>query len=599
MNNLQNTDINLQQVVRNIIRDQYLIPRFQRSFVWGADNVLDLGDSIMRGYPISSLLLMPTTGVLSICSKTIRTRKEVGAHPEDEKTEYVLDGQQRLTSISRLFISPGDDEQEEYYFDLLAILITEFPDDNIPNDAGLLASKMSNTPWSESLCRSFKKAPLLDLQPTREGYRFISGKTIIDKQFATVANKFLEVFTEMSDSQLEKYVNHLNAIMGAVSGYSIPATSISADAPLGVVIRVFEKVNSNGKNLQLFDLINAKSFELDELAKQEGLGVYLTNKINHAIKENPELKKPVHKFLKFKSGQYTKFGKLVHILTLTSYIERGDKQPSIYSKDMLGEKPEFWFNSWNKHGKLILDILGWIGEENILAISQDTFVEYAMAVMLANRKSFSIAKFRQEVKDYALYLTLTDNGFNKNNLPVVKEFIEIAKILVNNDPSNREYESPSKSPKLTKKEIFGITTNKTKKFVAAWTVLYDEHAGGGFTHDIVGNKLKKSVYDKTDNHHLFPKSKVPGFVKDSKFNSIAALVRLDSIVNREDFKDKVPKEYIGEFVKSNSAADIELRCGQNVIDFAALSAIVTDDDAGGFIDGRAEDLAEVINDYFE
>jgi len=60
MSNIENRDISLQEIVKNISKDGYLIPKFQRDFVWNTKDIIDLGDSIIRGYPISSLLIMFT-----------------------------------------------------------------------------------------------------------------------------------------------------------------------------------------------------------------------------------------------------------------------------------------------------------------------------------------------------------------------------------------------------------------------------------------------------------------------------------------------------------------------------------------------------------
>lgn len=74
-------------------------------------------------------------------------------------------------------------------------------------------------------------------------------------------------------------LTHLSAVLGAIGGYSIPATVIASDSELGVVIRGFEKVNSTGKKLTLFDLINAKSFQVKNSLYQGGLSDFLTKKL--------------------------------------------------------------------------------------------------------------------------------------------------------------------------------------------------------------------------------------------------------------------------------------------------------------------------------
>lgn len=48
--------ITIEDAIREIGSDKYLIPEFQREYVWSGEQVERLFDSIMRGYPISSML---------------------------------------------------------------------------------------------------------------------------------------------------------------------------------------------------------------------------------------------------------------------------------------------------------------------------------------------------------------------------------------------------------------------------------------------------------------------------------------------------------------------------------------------------------------
>jgi len=82
----------------------FWLPNIQRPFVWSEDQICRLFDSIMREYPISTLLVWRTTS-------TIRRRKFIDNWkdslrlsdfyvPEDPKRKgLVLDGQQRLQSL--------------------------------------------------------------------------------------------------------------------------------------------------------------------------------------------------------------------------------------------------------------------------------------------------------------------------------------------------------------------------------------------------------------------------------------------------------------------------------------------------------------------
>lgn len=91
------------------------IPRFQRAFRWGGQDVSSLFDSIWRGFPIGSLLLWQRPGPaeqVSFGSLTI----DAGERPD---ALWVVDGQQRLTTLVATLTEHIDTASPfELYFDL-------------------------------------------------------------------------------------------------------------------------------------------------------------------------------------------------------------------------------------------------------------------------------------------------------------------------------------------------------------------------------------------------------------------------------------------------------------------------------------------------
>lgn len=598
MSNIQNIDISLQEIVKNISKDSYLIPKFQRDFVWKTTDILDLGDSMIRGYPISSLLIMAENGSLNVGSHSLSKDDPPSdyEHRSDDNDVkfYILDGQQRLTSISRLFLN--FDTKNEYYFDLLAILVEKFPDDEIQNDTGIkercLTSKITDI-----FCRNFAISKDKSEKPTRQNNRFISGKNIIDNKFGSVVSKFLRVFKDADEDTIDKYTDHLNAILGSVGGYSIPATVIASDSELGIVIRVFEKVNSTGKKLTLFDLINAKSFQIKNELYKKGLSDYLTNKITDATSNNQSLKVGVNNFLKYDDDNrvFEKLDKIIRIFEI-AYLLKRQFAPSIFKSAMLMKEAEFWFEMWNSNGSKMLEIMSWMESEGLIDIGQITFLEYAMAIFIANPKSFELAKFKKEIKKYALYLSLSGIGFSKSNLDTVERIYSLSKQITDGHESNQNtYDSPSSSPNLNADQVLEITTSGSK-FKAIMNIFYLDKIKGKFTVDITGNAIKNLDKSIMDNHHIFPKSRVTNFKAKSKFNSIANFVVVDSVANRINIKDKSPKTYFSEI---NSQDDGKFFCEQNLIDFNEVVKIEMESEAEIFIRRRAIKIAEIVNSFFD
>ena len=95
-------------VVVDRLNRQYFLPAIQREFVWLQPQIIQLFDSVMRGYPISSFLfweLKPENRDKWEVYKFIDNFREKGTHNELASTDgvqqltLVLDGQQRLTSL--------------------------------------------------------------------------------------------------------------------------------------------------------------------------------------------------------------------------------------------------------------------------------------------------------------------------------------------------------------------------------------------------------------------------------------------------------------------------------------------------------------------
>ncbi len=109
----------------------FWLPNIQRPFVWSEDQICRLFDSILREYPISTLLIWKTDA-------NVRRRRFIDNYntkiqlsnfyvPDDDKKKcLVLDGQQRLQS---LYIGLcGSYERRELYIDILSGEIAA-PDD--------------------------------------------------------------------------------------------------------------------------------------------------------------------------------------------------------------------------------------------------------------------------------------------------------------------------------------------------------------------------------------------------------------------------------------------------------------------------------------
>src|SRR5947209_14846370 len=105
----------ISQMMSRILNGEVRIPSFQRGFIWDADRVAHLLDSMYKGYPFGTLLFWRT-------KTPLKTERRLGPFqlPEpkvDYPIDYILDGQQRTTSIFGVFqsqLSPAPNTDSEW-----------------------------------------------------------------------------------------------------------------------------------------------------------------------------------------------------------------------------------------------------------------------------------------------------------------------------------------------------------------------------------------------------------------------------------------------------------------------------------------------------
>lgn len=111
--------ITIREVVEQIESGQIRVPAFQRGFVWEPERVAQFIDSLYKGYPFGALLFWRT-------NEQLKSERALGpftlpAPKADYPIDYVLDGQQRVTSVYATFqtthLVNQQPEWKDIYFD--------------------------------------------------------------------------------------------------------------------------------------------------------------------------------------------------------------------------------------------------------------------------------------------------------------------------------------------------------------------------------------------------------------------------------------------------------------------------------------------------
>lgn len=239
---------NQRQTIRRIISalndaeqdGGFWLPNIQRPFVWGEDQICKLFDSILREYPISTLLVWKTTS-------KIRRRRFIDNWKESlrlsdfyvledsNRKNLVLDGQQRLQS---LFIGlRGRFEGRELFFDILSGELAA-PDD-IKYRFCFLKADDAKFPWI-----NFKKL-VYSNSKMRE----------LEDDVASQAARTL------TSSELDKVKDHIDLARRTFTSDEVITYQVldSIDNPHlyreDDVVEVFIRANSGGTRLGKSDLL--------------------------------------------------------------------------------------------------------------------------------------------------------------------------------------------------------------------------------------------------------------------------------------------------------------------------------------------------------
>ncbi len=103
------TPITIHQAINHIRKEEYVLPAIQREFIWNENQITNLFDSLMRGYPIGSFLFWKVDKehcdlytfyrfLDNYHQRTQRHNTRIELSGEESVTA-ILDGQQRLTSL--------------------------------------------------------------------------------------------------------------------------------------------------------------------------------------------------------------------------------------------------------------------------------------------------------------------------------------------------------------------------------------------------------------------------------------------------------------------------------------------------------------------
>ena len=235
------------------------LPDFQRGWVWDDDRIKELLVSICRSFPVGAIMTLSADGEISF-----RHRMIEGAPNEPERNleRYLLDGQQRLTSLYQAFTYPGPVETRDsrghptnrwFYLNMQAALneaeidhenlVFSMPENRV--ETGVFGRQVLRNLSSKEL--EFQNHAM----PTEEALDSTNW------MFGYVQHWQESQEPHPDGDALQFFKRFKETVLDNVTNYKLPVINLDKDTTREAVCTVFEKVNTGGVTLSVFELLTA------------------------------------------------------------------------------------------------------------------------------------------------------------------------------------------------------------------------------------------------------------------------------------------------------------------------------------------------------
>ena len=215
----------LGKLVERITAGKIRVPRFQRTFVWRQADLHALLDSVLRGFPMGSILIWETARAIETTGRVGPI--EVGA-PPDGLVGYLLDGQQRVSTLTGTLRLPDgaepivDQVDWRIYFDL----------DN----------------------QEFLRAPA-----GGPGPQHFPVRSLLDTAGFFAACRRIQ--SEVDDeSRAQRWLDEADRLANAFRDYQLPVIRIR-EADLDSAVTVFARLNRTGRKMTADEMVSALTYE--------------------------------------------------------------------------------------------------------------------------------------------------------------------------------------------------------------------------------------------------------------------------------------------------------------------------------------------------
>lgn len=481
--------IDIDTIRFQIEQGELKVPQFQRDFVWSIDASAKLMDSIVKGYPIGAFTFWKT-------KDRLRSVKNIGGlalpdSPANDFVNYVLDGQQRITSIYACLkgVTIGNSDYSKIYLDLTA-----------SEDESIV---------------------ILDLGDLKSD-EFISLKDLLEGNMLMIFNRY-----GTNNSVLQK----INDYKDRINKYSFSVIELQ-EAPLDIATEIFTRINTTGRSLSVFEIMCAKTYDEDK---------------NFDLFE-----KRKDQLEKWQSVNYDTVPHQTVLQVMSLCIQKSCRRRDILSLDKAAFI-DAWDDVDKAFNDAIDYMKSFYGIPVSKLLPYDALL-VPIVYYFYHHKTKPEGKNALRLQDYFWRCVLTKRfteGVEGKLAVDCSNVIEA--ILKDKDPEDKSLEAVDITfDNIKKNGIFSLSSAYVKGLVCILSAQYPQSFSDGAA--VVIDNAWLSQSNSKNYHHFFPKAymkKKQPLIDSDLVNHIANITIVDGYLNKNVIKDKAPSTYMKKFEGDN------------------------------------------------
>ena len=511
------------------------IPKFQRDFVWTKDQSAKLIDSIIKGFPIGTFIFWKT-------NEELRHIKNIGNvnlpdPPAGEPVSYVLDGQQRITSLYavRKGVRLTKEGQEINYGDI---------------------------------------AINLDMDPDSDD-QVVTVDLPQDVHYITVHDLLTSDLTDLIQKHSIEYIRKIDIYKKRLTTYDF-STIVITNYPLDIACEIFTRINTGGTELTLFEIMVAKTFDTEQAFD-------LSEKYQWLIDNNKNGKD-------LEDADYDTMPASTVLQCVSACLTK-----QIRRKDILKIGKNDFIQAWPKVTEAIFSAVDYFRTHFRIPVSG--LLPYN-PILIPFTYFFYKTKgdLPDDTQDRLLsqlfwWISIGTRYSSGLENKVAQDIERIENILNHEKPSYQGEEI-----NLTMDNLRYRWFSTGDAFCKAILCLYAYFLPRSFNNNSlvkIDNSWLKTSTSK-NYHHFFPRAYLASSgIPDWQANSILNVTIVDDFLNKRVIRAKSPAEYMKPFQKSNKHLEDTMK--SHLIDDLENFG-VWENDYGKFIDARGQRVLKELHE---